>query len=399
MQFLKLTINNFGTVGDAELSLAGLGLVLITGDNKDAPLADSNGAGKSTLLDALAWCLWGQTVKGLKGDEVVNRFVGKNCKVSVSFESGGTTYKVSRYRKHTKSDKPNDLTLLADGIDCSGVSMSETQDTVIGLLGVDFTTFCAMMPGAGVNVAQLTDKQIKDLLENILKTSVLSKAHSVTKDRRKAVQQKVLSQLQDQTNLSAQLEALEKRLSKYEFEDSSFEVKKQEKLKSLEKELAKHQEDLDEQRACVQRCEEAQASLKIADEQRSQSQVEAMQALQARNEATRAQKEYEDGYESIKSNLKYELLDATKRLSKASGLSAECGSCFQSIPDQHKAAKIEEYEVQKSELELKLQDLQTQHLLGLEPYKEAYAAAWDAWGTAQIVTGKHEPHSADSQRL
>lgn len=45
-------------------------LVLIVGPN---------GVGKTMLIDAIPFTLYGMTSKEMKGDDVVNNVVGKNC--------------------------------------------------------------------------------------------------------------------------------------------------------------------------------------------------------------------------------------------------------------------------------------------------------------------------------
>ena len=67
-----LDINNFLTMKQAHVNLNNRGLVLISGVNEDDKSTDSNGAGKSTLVDALCWCLFGVTARGVTADEVVN---------------------------------------------------------------------------------------------------------------------------------------------------------------------------------------------------------------------------------------------------------------------------------------------------------------------------------------
>lgn len=189
MNFISMEVQNFLSIADCTFDFD-TGLVLITGTNLDAPKADSNGAGKSTLLEAIVWCLWGETIRGLKADKVVNRKIGKNCKVKLYLEDEGTKYEVVRYRKY-KQDKPNDLRVFAGGKEISQGSMSTTQKKVDALLGMDRPTFCALMPGAGIKVAGLTDKSVKQLLESILRTEDMAMAHSIAVDRRKAVRAKL----------------------------------------------------------------------------------------------------------------------------------------------------------------------------------------------------------------
>jgi len=100
MKFLSAHIENFLTVAAGSVKLADRGLNLIQGVNNDDDSASSNGAGKSSIVDAICWCLYGVTARGVKGDAVVNLKAKKNTAVIVMLENGATTYKVERYRKH-----------------------------------------------------------------------------------------------------------------------------------------------------------------------------------------------------------------------------------------------------------------------------------------------------------
>lgn len=196
MKFHQLKISNFGSIGDMVLPLEGQGLTLLLGRNEDAPLADSNGAGKSLPLDAFTWALWGSTIRGITSDEVIHNKKKKNCVVEVSFSDNETQYRVVRYRKNTvdSSHKPNDLMLYVGDEEASGSSMADTQDMLTDILGLDFTTFCAMMPGAGINVASMTDAEVKGLLEKLLRTQVLSKASDEARKRLRALSDEQLTQ-------------------------------------------------------------------------------------------------------------------------------------------------------------------------------------------------------------
>ena len=65
-----------------------------------------NGVGKTTIFDCIPFTAFGITTKGLKGDDVVNNEVGKNCRTYFEFKSiiGDITdnYRVERYVKDSK---------------------------------------------------------------------------------------------------------------------------------------------------------------------------------------------------------------------------------------------------------------------------------------------------------
>lgn len=237
MRFDKLTAKNFMRLGEVELDLADRGLVLVTGENLDAPKASSNGAGKSSILDAFCWALWARTIRGHSDDAVVNRQAKKDCQVSVEFEDSGVSYKVVRYRKMSNRKKPNDVELFIDGVLYDGASMAATDRHIENIVGLGFTTFQSMMPGAGVKAAELTDAKVKELLESLLQMDVVSTAQDIAKERLKKVSlQKV--------NVESMLQRAEEKISEseeliaqYKEKLSTFEETKLSKIESLQGQL------------------------------------------------------------------------------------------------------------------------------------------------------------------
>lgn len=217
----EIVIENFGTIEHIKLVLNTPGMILITGLNKDAPKAESNGAGKSLLLDAICWCLWGKTVRGLTTDDVVRRQAGKDCCVSTKITDGKTAYVVTRHRKDTRVDKPNDLKLFVNGVE-KGKKMKNLQEIIDGIIGFDFDTFCAMMPGAGMSVAALTDSKIKELLEKLLQTEQLSFAYTEARDRLKVLDSELRIERQKQADSTAQLRTLEREVQQLRDLEQSF---------------------------------------------------------------------------------------------------------------------------------------------------------------------------------
>lgn len=60
------------------------GAYFLSGNNKRSARLGANGAGKSTIWDALVWCLYGTSVKGLRTSDLVS-WGAKNTEVSVIF--------------------------------------------------------------------------------------------------------------------------------------------------------------------------------------------------------------------------------------------------------------------------------------------------------------------------
>lgn len=84
------------------------GLYSVTGNNLVNPRLEANGVGKSTLLDAIFWCFYGHTTRGLRSGDVIS-YGQKHCSVTVNITIGT----VKTIIKRTQS--PNSLTLEQDG--------------------------------------------------------------------------------------------------------------------------------------------------------------------------------------------------------------------------------------------------------------------------------------------
>jgi DNA repair exonuclease SbcCD ATPase subunit len=80
------------------------GLYFIQGRNDAEPSLGGNGTGKSTVLDAIVWCLYGQTTRGLRAGEIITRGEG-SASVEAHLTVNNEIIVVRR------SQNPNSLTL------------------------------------------------------------------------------------------------------------------------------------------------------------------------------------------------------------------------------------------------------------------------------------------------
>lgn len=169
MQFKIVHINSFMSYQSVSIDLDEFkNLTLIEGVNDDE--GGSNGSGKSTLWDAISWCLFGQTVRGLKNDEVVNRKFGKDCSVSLSFSYGGVEYEVTRCRKH--SELKNRLYIQDTHRIIELGTMALTQEWMDERFSLDFDLFrCTVIfaQGETFNFVNAGNKRQKEILSKVMK--------------------------------------------------------------------------------------------------------------------------------------------------------------------------------------------------------------------------------------
>ena len=211
MNFTKVIIHNFLTIGRAEINLKERGLLLIQGNNKDDSSADSNGAGKSSIADAICWALFGVTARGVSTDAVVNKTAKKDCWVELHFEDDGEAYIIVRHRKHT-ANKNATLVFKRNGpgtmaTDLHKGTEKETQEVINALIGCSLDVFQAAVYAGQEKMPDLpamTDKQLKLMIEEAAGTEVLAKAHTIARERLNAAKTEYTALEREHLVLAAQ---------------------------------------------------------------------------------------------------------------------------------------------------------------------------------------------------
>lgn len=144
------------------------GMVLISGENVDGRF-DSNGAGKSTILEAIIWSLTGNTLRGVGANDIVNRFVGKDTKVTLDLTVDNDSYQITRYRKDTVHG--DSLVFTKNGENLSKRLNKDTQNDINSLLNIPYTILTSsILLGEGLSsrFTQLSDPDKKSLIESTL---------------------------------------------------------------------------------------------------------------------------------------------------------------------------------------------------------------------------------------
>lgn len=190
MYFGKLSIKNFLVIGEAEVDLHNCGLTLIEGRNEDDESANSNGAGKSSLVDALCWCLYGVTGRGVSGDAVINKKAKKECVVGVEvWTEGLNCYYIERGRKSKRLG--NNLIVqhvivdgndVGSGCELTKTTVADTQALVNDLLGCSYEIFTSSIYAVQEKMPDLpalTDKALKTLIEEAAGIDKLQRASEI----------------------------------------------------------------------------------------------------------------------------------------------------------------------------------------------------------------------------
>lgn len=213
-KFKKIKAKNFLSYKDLELDLDKRGLILVEGKNLTNSAFLSNGSAKSSLLSTVTYALYGKTEKGQTADEVVNNKVGKDTSVKLYFDVDEQAYRIERYRKDKKNK--NQVKLFKGNNEIKTNSAKETNQRILDLFGIDYSAYInsiSIGQGSETSFSDATDKQKKEILENVANIAIYARAQEVAK-------QKVTD---TQTNLAE----YKNKLANYESEKDKFETLKQ----------------------------------------------------------------------------------------------------------------------------------------------------------------------------
>lgn len=213
-KFKKIKAKNFLSYKDLELDLDKRGLILVEGKNLTNSAFLSNGSAKSSLLSTVTYALYGKTEKGQTADEVVNNKVGKDTSVKLYFDVDEQAYRIERYRKDKKNK--NQVKLFKGNDEIKTNSTKETNQRILDLFGIDYSAYInsiSIGQGSETSFSDATDKQKKEILENVANIAIYARAQEVAK-------QKV-------TDTQTKLAEYKNLLANYESEKDKFETLKQ----------------------------------------------------------------------------------------------------------------------------------------------------------------------------
>lgn len=231
MIFTQLTAENFLSFQSLEFNLSTPGITLLAGDN---------GAGKSSIFDALVWCMFGTTLKGLAGDDVVNVNTKKDCLVSVTIDLDGTQLVIQRARKH--KEYKNALILYHNGLDVSEWDIKSTQDKIETLLGFDrtlFTNSSVFAQGFSQFFATLSDREQKELIERFVDAKDYDAAYELAKTEQSALLDVVKTQENTVYRCNTLIDSIRDDILDAEEKFKTFDDEKKDQLDELEQDLRK----------------------------------------------------------------------------------------------------------------------------------------------------------------
>ena len=237
----KLELVNFLSYERAEISLDQGGVVLVLGENRDSQSTTSNGSGKSALLaDGIVWALFGRTLRGITGDEVVRGYpdcVSEGCCATLHLEKDGHKYEVRRYQKHPR--RKNSLVFLCDASDLSS-SKRETQQLIEKTFGLAYDLFCrsVILGQDSLLFATATDVQRKEILERVMGMESFDLYLQKAKRFREGVRKGVEDSHAREETLSSNIELRARDVAQLRKAKEEFSSDKERQIAALEREIA-----------------------------------------------------------------------------------------------------------------------------------------------------------------
>lgn len=175
IKFKKLRWKNFLSTGNVftEIQLDRSPSTIITGDN---------GAGKSTILDALCFVLFNKPFRNINKTQLMNTINEKGLLVEIDFSIGNVEYVVRR------GIKPAVFEIIKNGnlIDQPGSVrdyQSQLEDTILKLNYKSFTQIVVLGNASFTPFMQLTTKDRREVIEDLLDIQIFSYMNTLLKDR------------------------------------------------------------------------------------------------------------------------------------------------------------------------------------------------------------------------
>lgn len=170
IHFISLHIENFKSIGKADIILEDRGLVTVTGINNYENNVNSNGSGKSSIFSSLFWALFGKTPEGISNAS--NRYSSGRCSVTVCLNVDNVNYKVTRSMKSSQ-----DVVILANDSEVSCRNRTDSdkyiKDSILRMSSDTFLSLIYLSQGFGSRLSLLTPSGRKDRIESLINISTL----------------------------------------------------------------------------------------------------------------------------------------------------------------------------------------------------------------------------------
>lgn len=175
INFNSVSIQNFLSVGNTPVVVSFCkGLHIITGVNKDKE-DRRNAVGKTTILDAINFAIYGNTVRDLKKDLIVNNITNGICEVKLDFTILNNG--VSKNYVVIRKINPSELALYCDEENITMHTMAGTNTLITDLISCNQEVFqnCIIM-SANASTPFMAKKMVekRKFIEGIFNLEIFS---------------------------------------------------------------------------------------------------------------------------------------------------------------------------------------------------------------------------------
>ena len=303
--------------------------VLHLNDSNLTQLVGTNGQGKSSIPLIIEEVLFNKNSKGIKKQEIQNRFVNQGYWINLTFSVDNNQYEIDVSRKASIKCK-----LYENGEDISSHTATNTYKTVQELLGLDFKTFTQLVyqnTNTSLQFLTATDTNRKKFLIDLLKLEEYVEFFEIFKEASREISFEVNS-------LNSKSDTIVKWLNENKLE--SIELLP---IKNLPKYSQKDEEDLQSLRSDFEKISEN--NKKIIDNNfnlEQLQQVENSEHLSYTGDTISL-----DAMSQKLGRHNSQLSEATAHLEKLSELEGCCPTCEQEIDSENRERLITGYERQK----------------------------------------------------
>ena len=191
VNFNTIKIKNFLSIGNEEVEIDfKQGLNIITGINKDKQ-DRRNGVGKSTIADALHFAIFGETIRELSKDFIVNSINKKNTVVQLNF-SVNENNELKQY-KIVRKLKPTKCYLFVDDIDLTESTIPNTNKKIKSIVAGSPEVFqnCVIM-SLNTTLPFMAQRRVekRKFIEGILNLEIFSEMLNRARSEYNDVQKK-----------------------------------------------------------------------------------------------------------------------------------------------------------------------------------------------------------------
>ncbi len=291
----------------------GKGNILNLNSSNLTQLVGTNGMGKSSIPLIIEEVLFNKNSKGIKKQEIQNRFVNDGYAINLTFQVDDNEYEIDVTRKASIKCK-----LYENGDDISSHTATNTYKTVQELLGLDFKTFTQLVyqnTNTSLQFLTATDTNRKKFLIDLLKLTEYVEFFEIFKEASREISLEVNS-------LESKSDTIVKWLNENKLE--SIDILP---ILNLPKSSEKDEQELQQLRSDFEKISEN--NKKIIDNNFNKEQLQQLETDERR--LFKGEKIDLDAMLQKHGNYSSQLSDAQAHLDKISELEGLCPTCEQEI--------------------------------------------------------------------